>query len=70
MFIQREKKFRGRFKTAAIYKKEKGKIEVKGTEEGRSQGTFSLRHQEDLYDKGEGMLEDNYKECTLHLLSN
>lgn len=54
-----KKKFRGQFKIAAIYKKKKGKIEDRGTEEGRSQGTFSLIYQEDLYDKGKGVLKDN-----------
>lgn len=61
-----EKKIQGRFKTAAIYRREKGKIEERA--EGRSQTT--LRHQEDLCDKGKGMLKDNNKEYTLHLSSN
>lgn len=68
--IQRGKKFRGQFKTAATYKNEKGKIEDRGIEEWRSQGNFSLSHQEVLFDKGEGVLEGSYKEYTLHLSSN
>lgn len=47
-------------------KREKQKT---GTEEKRSQGTYSLRHQ-DLSDKGKRMLEDSYKEYTLHLSSS
>lgn len=54
----------------AVYKKRKGKIGERDTEEGRSQRILRLRLQEDLYDKGKGMLEDKRQDCTLHLLSS